>query len=175
MKGTVNFGLKYLKNESYEVVRYSDSDWAGLVDDSKNTSGYCYSFASVVFSWNSKKQEIVAQSSTEAEYIATAVAANQAQWLRKVLSDLRMVLTKGILLNIDNQSAIAITKNSMHHGKTKHIQVKLLALRDAVKKNEVDLKYGSTEDQLADIFTKGLSCERFEILRSGLGVCKAKD
>ncbi|EOY02930.1 Uncharacterized protein TCM_017332 [Theobroma cacao] len=122
-----------------------------------------------------KRQEIVAQSSVETKYIATAVAVNQAQRLRKVLSNLGVVLTKGILLNVDNQSAIAIARNLVHHGRTKHIQVKFHALRDAMKNNEVDLKYCSTEDQLADIFTKGLSRERFEFLRSGLGVYQIKD
>ncbi|WRX23007.1 Reverse transcriptase [Theobroma cacao] len=137
VKGTVYFGLRYLKDESFEVVGHGDSDWAGSIDDSNSTGGYCFSLSSAVFSWNSKKQEIVAQSSAMAEYIATAAAAaKQAQWLKKVLTNLGVVQTKGILLNVDNQSAIAMAKNPVLHGKTKHIRVKFHALRDAMKNNE---------------------------------------
>ncbi|WMV57323.1 hypothetical protein MTR67_050708 [Solanum verrucosum] len=66
---------------------YSDSDWAGSVDDIKNTSGYAFTLHSDMFSWNSKKQEVVAQSFSEKEYIASGDTTNQALWLRKNLCD----------------------------------------------------------------------------------------
>ncbi|RVW22681.1 putative mitochondrial protein [Vitis vinifera] len=69
---------------------YSDSDWVGCVDDMRSTSGYCFSFGYGIFSWSSKKQEIVAQSTIEAEYVAATVAVNQVLWLRKLLTDLDM-------------------------------------------------------------------------------------
>ncbi|EOY19976.1 Retrotransposon protein, unclassified, putative [Theobroma cacao] len=74
IQGTLNFGLVYKKKESSQLIGYCDNDWAGSVDDSKSTSGFCFSFRSAVFTWNSKKQEVVAQSSTEVEYIACAAA-----------------------------------------------------------------------------------------------------
>ena len=94
IKGTADLGIWYLREESDELVGFSDSDWAGSADDSKSTSGFVFSFGSGAFTWNSKKQEVVAQSTAEAEYIAAAGAANQAIWLRKVLADLEMVQSK---------------------------------------------------------------------------------
>ena len=88
IKGTTNYGIWYLKDKSVDHVSFIDSDWAGSLDDFKSTSGYCFSFGSGVFNWNSNKQEVVAQSSAEAEYIAAVGAANQAIWLRKILNDL---------------------------------------------------------------------------------------
>ncbi|EOY27496.1 Uncharacterized protein TCM_029332 [Theobroma cacao] len=135
VKGTLNFGLKFSKNKSQELLGYCDSDWAGCLDDSKSTSGFCFTLGSAVFTWNSKKQECTA--------------------------------TK---LLVDNQSAIAIARNPVQYGRTKHIRVKYHALRAAVKDGEIVLEYCNTEDQLADIFTKGLPKDKFEYLRSELGV-----
>ncbi|KAF2323334.1 hypothetical protein GH714_034706 [Hevea brasiliensis] len=85
LKGTADYGIWFLKKKKKEakLEGYSDSDWAGCVDDSKSTSGYVFSFGSGVFCWNSRKQEVVAQSTTEAKYISAAAAKNQAIWLRK--------------------------------------------------------------------------------------------
>ncbi|XP_017984383.1 PREDICTED: uncharacterized mitochondrial protein AtMg00810-like [Theobroma cacao] len=88
IKGTVNYGIKYSRTDSSELQGYIDSDWAGSLDDSKSTRGFCFSFSSGMFSWNSKKQEVVAQSSVEAEYIAISTVVNHIQWLRKILVDL---------------------------------------------------------------------------------------
>ncbi|XP_017973578.1 PREDICTED: uncharacterized mitochondrial protein AtMg00810 [Theobroma cacao] len=111
IKGTVDLGLKFEKKKSFVLMRYCDSDWAGSLDDFKSTSGYCFSLGSAVFSWNSKKQEVVAQSSAKAEYIATAT--NHVIWLRKVFHDLGYNYEKGTLLFIDNKSAISIAKNTV--------------------------------------------------------------
>ncbi|KAF2321527.1 hypothetical protein GH714_000311 [Hevea brasiliensis] len=88
LKGTTDYGIWFKKKEEAKLEGYSDSDWAGCVDDSKSTSGYVFSFGSGVFCWNSRKQEVVAQSTAEAEYISAAATTNQAIWLRKILKDL---------------------------------------------------------------------------------------
>lgn len=80
LKGTYDFGLLYSSTNN-SLVGYSDSDWARDVNNRKSTSGYCFIFGSVVCSWSSKKQSIVALSTCEAEYIATASGACQAVWL----------------------------------------------------------------------------------------------
>jgi len=90
IKGTINFGIKFKKSKEFKLFGFSDSDWAGSIDDMKSTSGYCFSFGSGVFSWSSKKQETVAQSTAEAEFVAATSAVNQALWLRKILSDLHL-------------------------------------------------------------------------------------
>ncbi|EOY22757.1 Uncharacterized protein TCM_014834 [Theobroma cacao] len=90
LKGTANIGLQftYADESSVEFVGFSDSDWAGCVDDCKSTSGYVFTLGNGVFCWNSKKQETTAQSSAEAKYIAAATVANQAIWVKKILTDL---------------------------------------------------------------------------------------
>ncbi|RVW32090.1 Retrovirus-related Pol polyprotein from transposon RE2 [Vitis vinifera] len=172
IRGTFGYGLWFVKKESKELQGYANSDWAGSLDDSKSTSGYSFSFGSGVFSWNSKKQEVVAQSSAEVEYISAAAAANQAIWLRKLLTDLGQSQADATVIWVDNKSAIAIAKNPVQHGRTKHINVKFHAIREAEKNGEVNLVHCCSENQIADILTKALSKAKFEELRSRLGVSK---
>ena len=116
-----------------------------------------------MFSWCSKKQEIVAKSTAKAEFIAATTAVNQALWLRKVLVDLHLEQEISTDMMVDNQAAIAISNNPIFHGKTKHFNIKLFFLIDVQK----DCK---TKNQLADIFTKALPRNRFEFLREKLGI-----
>lgn len=113
---------------------------------------------------------MVAQSSAEAEYIAAATASNQAIWIKKVLSDLNHVQEEPIVLWCDSKSAIAIAKNPIQHGRTKHINVKFHAIREAEQNGDVKLQHCSSEEQLADILTKALPSAKFMELRSKLGV-----
>ncbi|XP_040869850.1 secreted RxLR effector protein 161-like [Glycine max] len=85
VKGTVDYGVKFEKCQEFKLYGFSDSDWAGSIDDMKSTSEYCFNLGSGVFSWCTKKQEIVAQSTTKAEFIAATTAVNQALWLKKIL------------------------------------------------------------------------------------------
>ena len=140
----------------------------------KSTSGYCFSFGSGIFSWCSKKQEVIAQSTAEAEYVAATAAANQVLWLRKILADLDMEQKKATRVNVDNQAAIAISNNPIFHGKTKHFKLKYYFMREVQKNEELQLIYYKTEDQLADILTKPLPKARFETLRNKIGVCSKR-
>ena len=170
LKGTTQFGIWYKPSENGSLLGYVDSDWAGNPDDMKSTTGYAFSLGSGMFSWNSKKQEIVAQSTAEAEYVAAAAAANQAIWLRKILKDLGVQQKEATEIKCDSKSAIAIAENPVQHGKTKHIQVKYHAIREAVKSHEIMLVHCSSDLQVADILTKALPKARFERLRGLLGV-----
>ncbi|EOY16575.1 Uncharacterized protein TCM_035373 [Theobroma cacao] len=172
IKGTVDYGLKFEKRKSKELKGYCDSNWARCLDDSKSTSGFCFSFGSAIFCWKSRKQEVVAQSSAEAEYISAASATNHTLWLRKMLGDLGFVQIEGTTLLIDNKSAISIAKNPVQYGHTKHIRVKFHSIREAGKNGEIKVEHCSTENQLADIPTQGLSKEKFIYLRARLGVYK---
>ena len=106
-----------MKNNEFKLTGFSDSDWGGSIDDMKSTSGYCLSFGSVIFSWSPKKQEIVAQSTAEAKYIAATAAVNQALWWRKILADLNLKQKQNTEIFINNQAAIAISNNPVFHGK----------------------------------------------------------
>ncbi|XP_058210024.1 secreted RxLR effector protein 161-like [Rhododendron vialii] len=80
-------GILYEKNVDTKLLGFCDSDWVGCVNDMKSTSGYTFSLGLAVFSWASKKQQTVAQSTTEAEYVSASLATSQAIWLRRILED----------------------------------------------------------------------------------------
>jgi hypothetical protein len=173
VKGTLDYGLEYVKGKEAVLIGYCDSDWSGSVDDSKSTSGYAFSFGSGVFAWASVKQNYVALSTAEAEYISASEATTQAIWLRFVLEDFGEFQTEATPLHCDNISAIAITKNPVFHQKTKHIDRRYHFIKDALQEGTVDLIYCPTNEQLADIFTKALAKDRFCYLREKLGVKSA--
>lgn len=122
-------------------------------------------------SWGSKKQEVVALSTTEAEYIACTAAACQGVWLRRVLHDCGARIEEPTKLWCDNMSAIAIAKNPTHQGRTKHIDVCFHFIWGLVGDGVISMHHCRTEDQLADRFTKPLTIEKHEKLRNLLGVC----
>jgi hypothetical protein len=136
-------------------------------------SGFLCMLAGGAMSWGSKKQGSVALSSTEAEYIATAHAAKEVIWLRRLLSELHQLLPSPTTLCIDNQSAIAIAKNPEFHDRTKHIKVHHHFLHQKVKQQELSLKYTPTNTQPADALTKGLTLKKHDRFVSEMGVCCA--
>ncbi|KAG8501378.1 hypothetical protein CXB51_003478 [Gossypium anomalum] len=167
IKGTLKLGMLFKKKKELKLVSYSDSDWAGCIDDMKSTSGYFFTLGSSVFCWSSKKQQTVAQSTTEVEYIAVV---NQAIWLRKLLHDLNENQCDPTEIMVDNQSAVSIAKNPVFHGKTKHFKIKFHFVREAEQYKEVSLVHCCSQDQLADILTKPLGTARFETLRKLIGL-----
>jgi transposase InsO family protein len=170
LQGTKEYGIWYKPKCNSKLLGYTDSDWAGSVDDMKSTSGYAFSLGSGFFSWASKKQATVAQSTAEAEYIAAAEATSQAIWLRRILEEMGEIQDESSIIYCDNKSTIAITKNPVHHSRTKHIAIKYHFIREAEATKQIQLEYCTTEDQIADIFTKALPRSRFELLRTILGV-----
>ena len=114
----------------------------------------------------------MAQSTAEAEYVAAAITTCQAIWLRRILEDLGEKQTESTPIFCDNKSAIAISKNPIFHGRTKHIDIKYHFIHEAQSNGEIELQYCKTEDQVADIFTKALPPTKFEALRSMLGVSR---
>ncbi|KAB2625790.1 hypothetical protein D8674_017450 [Pyrus ussuriensis x Pyrus communis] len=170
IQGTMDFGIEYVKGKSALLIGYCDSDWAGSIDDMKSTSGYAFNLGSGVFSWASVKQNTVALSTAEAEYVSAAEATSQAKWLRFVLEDFKEEQVEPTVLMCDNTSAIAIAKNPVFHQKTRHISRKFHFIRDAIQENEIELVYCKSEEQMADILTKALPKEKFNYFREMLGV-----
>jgi len=173
VKGTMDYGVKFSKCQNFKLQGFSDSDWGGSTEDMKSTSGYCFIFGAGCFSWCLKKQEIVAQSTAEAEFIAATAAVNQALWIKKIFCDLGLEMKESTEIFVDNQAAIAISHNPVFHRKTKHFNVKLYFLREVQEDGLVNLVYCRTEEQLADIFTKALPASKFEFLRKELGICSS--
>ena len=106
LKKTINLALKYCK-DGKPITGFSDADWAGDLDDRHSTTGNVFLLAGGAISWLSKKQAVVALSTSEAEYVALSLAAQEAAWLQKMLTDLQ-IPTKPIVIKEDNQGAIAL-------------------------------------------------------------------
>ena len=117
----------------------------------------------------------MAQSTAEVEFIAAIATANQAIWLKKLMDDLHVHQEDNIEIFVDNQATLAISQNLVFHGRTKHFKVKNYFLKEVQKSGEVKLVYCSSENQLADIFTKSFHVGRFETLRDKLGGCAAQN
>ena len=138
------------------MIGYPDNDWVGSIDDRKSTSGYVFHMGSRAISWDSKKQPIVALSIAEVEYVAATTATCQAVWMRRMLRSLCHEQVKGTTVYCDNSSVIALSRNSVFHKITKHIDAKYHYIRELVNNGEIVLQHCRREEQFADILTKPL-------------------
>jgi len=175
LKGSLQYGILYKRGElNCELEGWSDSDYAGDLDDRKNTSGYVYKLGSGAISWSSKKQAIVTLSTTEAEFVAASSCACQGIWLRKIHHRICQTQESCTKIYCDNSSSIKLSKNPILHGRCKHIDVRFHFLRDLTKDGTIELVHCASENQMVDIFTKPLKLESFCKLRARLGVCEMK-
>jgi hypothetical protein len=172
LKGTVDLGIFYQKEGNKELLAYTDSDYAGDVDDRKSTSGYVFLLSEGAVSWSSKKQPVVTLSTTEAEFVAATSCACQGVWMRRVLEKLGNSQGKCTAVLCDNSSTIKLSKNPVMHRRSKHIDVRFHFLRDLTRDGVVELKHCGTQEQIADIMTKPLKLDVFLKLRKSLGVCE---
>jgi hypothetical protein len=142
---TPKFGLWYPKGSTFDLIGYSDADWAGCKIDRKSTLGTCQFLGRSLVSWASKKQKSVALSTAEAEYIATGHCCAQLLWMRQTLRDYGYKLTKVPLL-CDNESAIHMADNPVEHIRTKHIDIRYHFLRDHQQRGDIEIAYVSTKE-----------------------------
>ena len=170
MKGTLKHGLCFSGKNGAELVGYSDADWAGDLDTRRSTSGYVFQIGDATINWSSKRQQTVARSTTEAEYVALSAAAQESIWLRRLLSDLGYGTTGPTTIYEDNNGAIEITKNPKFHNRTKHIDIAYHFARERVASNELEVVYCHTGEMIADVMTKGLGRIQFEKMRDMMGV-----
>jgi hypothetical protein len=151
---------------------YSDADWASQ-EHRHSISGYVFTIDGGAVSWSSKKQPIVALSTTEAEYIAATHAAKEALWIRAFLADIARPLEKPITIHLDNISAISITKNDEFHPRTKHIDIRYHFIRHATREGLIHVDYVPTDDMAADMFTKALPRHKVAHLNAMVGLRSA--
>ena len=170
LRGTVNYGLQFLGENGAELYGYSDSDWAGDLDTRRSTSGYVFRIGDATINWCSKRQQTVARSTTEAEYVALSAAAQECIWLRRLLSDVGYGSSAPTTIYEDNTGAIDLTKNPKFHNRTKHIDISHHFTRERVASNELLVTHCATEEMVADALTKGLGRIQFQKFRDMLGV-----
>lgn len=173
LKRTSDYGILFSSNNvnNFEFCIYSDADYAGCIETRRSTTGYCLLIGSSTISWSSERQSTVSHSTAESEYIAASQASRELVWMKRLLAQLDdKIEIKLPILFVDNESAVKLIKNPVQHKRTKHIEVKYHYVREKHSEKVFVVKGISTENQLADIFTKALPKVRFQILRSKLNV-----
>jgi hypothetical protein len=133
-----------LSHSSLDLVGFSDADFVGCGIDGKNTSGTCHFLGSSLICWSSHKQSSVAQSTTKAEYVATASCCSQILWIVHTMRDYGENY-KGVPLMCNSSSAICLAQNPVFYGRAKHIKVRHHFSRDHIEKGDMEIKYIDTE------------------------------
>nr|GEX06726.1 retrovirus-related Pol polyprotein from transposon TNT 1-94 [Tanacetum cinerariifolium] len=164
LKDTTNMGLWYPKDTSFKLTAFSNLDHAGCLDSRKSTSwGIQFLGGDKLVTWSSKKQDCTSISSAEAEYVSLSACCAQVLWMRTQLTDYGFHFDK-ISMYCDSKAAIAISCNPVQHSRTKHIDIRYHFIKEKVEKGIIELFFVKTEYQLADLFTKALSEDRFKYL-----------
>ncbi|GJX24825.1 putative ribonuclease H-like domain-containing protein [Tanacetum coccineum] len=169
LKGQPKLGLWYPKDSPFDLVAYTKSDYAGASLDRKFTTGGCQFLGCRLISWQCKKQIAVANSTTEAEYIAASNCYGQVLWIQNQLMDYgyNFMQTK---IHIDNESTICIVKNPVFHSKTKHIEIRHHFIRDSNEKKLIQMIKIYTDKNVADLLTKAFDVSRFQYLIASIGM-----
>ena len=163
LQGTKSYMLAYRRSDDLEVVGYSDSNYVGCLSSQRSTSGYIFMLAGGAISWKSAKQTLVATSTMEAEFVSCFEASSQGIWLKSFISGLRIVdsISKPLRIYCDNSATVFFTKNNKSGSRSKHIDIKYLALKERVAAKKVTIQHINTELMIADPLTKGISPKLF--------------
>ncbi|GJT47683.1 ribonuclease H-like domain, reverse transcriptase, RNA-dependent DNA polymerase [Tanacetum coccineum] len=170
VKGTKDYGITYKHNEGNKIHGFSDSSYGVNTQEGKGTTGIIFYYGESPISWSTQKQATVALSSCESEFIAATAAATQALWLKRLLSKLTHSKEEKVTIMVDNKSAIALMKNPVFHGRSKHIDTKYHFIRECVEKEDIQVEFVSGEYQKADILTKALPKIKFLTMRQLIGL-----
>jgi Reverse transcriptase (RNA-dependent DNA polymerase) len=173
LKGTQELVLTYGGPEmdwKTEFVAFADADWGTQDASAKSTSGYVFLLAGGAICWSSKKQQVIALSTTEAEYYAGTHCTKHIIWLRYLMEELGYPQPDQSILFMDNTSAIALAKNPEFHARTKHIHRAHHFLREKVAEGVLDLVHLPTHENTADIFTKPLERLKHQLFTKEVGV-----
>lgn len=170
LKKTKELSLVYRKDDpgnNMKLMCYTDADWASDKTDRKSVSGMAIFHCKNLVSWCTKKQQTVALSSAEAEYISSSVCTTEALYLKGLLADFTQQETQCKLL-VDNQGAIHMITNYENTKRSKHIDIKVNFIKDVFNKKLISVEYISSETNIADVFTKALNVSKFVFFRDKL-------
>ncbi|KAL0427812.1 UNVERIFIED_CONTAM: Retrovirus-related Pol polyprotein from transposon RE1 [Sesamum latifolium] len=168
--GVMSRYMQNPKKSHLEVVRRILRYVKGDHDTRCSTTGYVFMLGFRAVSWCSKRQPTMSLLTTEAEYRAAATATQDITWLLQLLKELHQPIEYGVPLYCDNLSAMRLAENPVFHARTKHVEVHYHFIREKVLQEEIKLKHVGTERQVADLSTKGLDDNKFEIFHQQLGM-----
>ena len=173
LKYTIHYDLRFVKTgNKLQLFGFSDADYSSDPLDRKSISGYCFKLiqSSGLISWRSCKQELIAGSSCESEFIAMYESSKEALFLRQILSEFTNKPPQTVKMYADNQGAISLAQHPAFHKRTKHIEVKYLTIRLYIEKQFIHLSWIPSRDNTADMFTKplgGTKLKTFSNIRGG--------
>jgi hypothetical protein len=148
----------------------SDADWAGDKKDRASISGFVWSLGGGPISWSAKKQNCIALSTTEAEYVALTRAIQEGVWLQQSLKQFQVDCPSPLIISTDNNGAKSLSVNDSNHGKAKHIDIRYHFIRSHIESNAFVVKHTPGAENTADIFTKPLSRIVFQSHVARLGL-----
>ncbi|KAM0017117.1 putative RNA-directed DNA polymerase [Helianthus debilis subsp. tardiflorus] len=174
LKGRPRFGLWYPRDSNFDLFAFSDSNFGGTDSDRKSTSAGCQFLGDRLISWQCKKQQTVAISTAEAEYVAASASCSQVVWMQHQLQDYGLTYLNTTIY-CDNDAAIQIVRNPVFHSKTKHIDIKVHFIRDCFDRGLITLEQIDTDANAADLFTKPVSSSKFRVLVDFLKMIRFTD
>ena len=168
--GTINDGLQLFKDSPLSLHAFSDVDQDGNKDDFSTTSAHIVYLGHNTISWSSRKQQIVARSSIEAEYCTVATTKAELNWVCFLLHDLSVALPTSPLIYCDNVGATQLCSNPIFHSHLKHLAIDFHFIRDQVQSGSLRVALVASDDQLTNALTKPLSRIRFLFLKDKIGL-----
>lgn len=160
LQGTLDLGICYSRSEGeLTLSAWTDFSWGEDPDNSRSINGYVILMQGGPVAWKSQKQQSVALSRTEAEYVGQTMAATTVMWFRGLLHELqisRTVPKNATVIYADNQGAIKLAENPIFQKRSKHIAVKYHYTRDLIQSGEISLQYKMTQEMIAEGLTKPL-------------------
>ncbi|TPX33278.1 DNA-directed DNA polymerase [Synchytrium endobioticum] len=154
--GKPDVGL-VLGGECVNLEAYTDSTWASDIGDRKSRSGGIVYVGNGVVSWYSTKQQVVAKSSSEAEYVAMSTLASEVEWIRSILHELHYRNITPITINTDNRGARFMAENQVSTSRAKHIDIQYHYVKHLVELSRIRIQHVSTTKNVADVLTKGVN------------------
>jgi hypothetical protein len=175
VKGTMQMGVSFGQQSArdpksdLEFIGYSDASFLGS-NDTKATSGYVFLLAAGAVCWSSRKQSITATSTMEAELVALFEATKESIWIRQLISELKFPMKYPMVIYEDNQPGLAFLQDVGVSAKSRHIRLRYYFLRDESTYGYVRFEFCPTTEMVADVLTKSLAREKFDLFRRGLGL-----
>lgn len=169
LQGTREVGITYRQSDD-PILGHTDASWNEF-GTGKSRSAYVFTMCQAAISWKSTKQHLVALSTCEAEYISLAETMKEGRWFQTFFVELGFDNYGTVPLEVrcDNQSAIKIVENPIHHQRTKHIELKYLFARNEVEAKRFKVTYQRSEEMIADALTKPVPRWKIRVCAEGFG------